>query len=205
MPANNVAKIFYVFSPFWLIQCWRIVLIYGGGGGGGGNLSRFWTNKQTFNLGRSFYWKTPKTYENDANSLIFLDPNFFLFLPITRQTFLDFTYYPEGRCIPGLQWQLPHHPRTMWEKRLVISVLRIMMTGYQHSEIVPSSCIRYTKFFSRLVQFYPTKNPLGRLWRAYEEKVVKEQWWSDASSQSHSSVNFMKNANVSTFWNFEVQ
>ena len=27
---------------------------------------------------------------------------------------------------------------------------------YQHSEIVPSRCIRYTKFFfSRLVQFYP--------------------------------------------------
>ena len=28
MPANNVAKIFYVFSPFWLIQCRRIVLIH---------------------------------------------------------------------------------------------------------------------------------------------------------------------------------
>ena len=38
-----------------------------------------------------------------------------------------------------------------------------------------------------------------KLWRAYEENVVKEQWWSDASSESYCSVNVMKNANVSTF------
>ena len=103
-----------------------------------------------------------KTYENDMNLLIFLDsiqkfqmllssrakyPNFFLFLPITRANFSWF-YLPEGRCIPGLRWKLSHHPWKVWEKhRPVISVSRIIMTGYQHSGIFPSRCIRYTNFF----------------------------------------------------------
>ena len=41
--------------------------------------------------------------------------------------------------------------------------------------------------------------PLGILWRAYEEKVVEEQWWFDASLQNYCGVKLMKNAYVSTF------
>ena len=36
-------------------------------------------------------------------------------------------------------------------------------------------------------------------------KMVKELWWSDASLQNYWNVKFMKNAYVSTFWNFELQ
>ena len=100
------------------------------------------------------------------NVLIFLDlmQKFQMLLSSMQniQFFLIFTYNPGKlflillrRCIPGLQWKLSHHPWKVWEKnRPVISVLRIIMTVYQHSEIFPSRCIQYTKFFSQLVQFY---------------------------------------------------
>ena len=87
MPWTNVAKIFDVFSSFQLILglCGRIMFIWrrgeggGGRGEGGGQLVRFWvgmcpgrTKMQTLNLGKTFHWKTPKTYGNDTNLRIFL-------------------------------------------------------------------------------------------------------------------------------------
>ena len=106
--------------------------------GGGGELARFWvgmcpdrTKMQTLNLGKTFHWKTPKMYGNDTNLRIFCIlmqkffnmtlfkgkmSNFFLFLLMARAKFSYFTYYSWGTCIPGLQWELPHHPQKVWEK-----------------------------------------------------------------------------------------
>ena len=52
----------------------------GGGGGGEGSLPKFWvgmcpgrTKKYTHNLGKIFIEKSPKTYKNDMNLLLFFD------------------------------------------------------------------------------------------------------------------------------------
>ena len=73
---TNVAKIFDVFSPFQLILCGRIMFIWGRGGGGGTcqilGMCPGRTKMQTLNLGKTFHWKTPKTYGIDTNLRIFL-------------------------------------------------------------------------------------------------------------------------------------
>ena len=79
-----------------------------GGGGGGGKLPRFWvgmspssTKKHSHKAGKIFHSKTPKTYKNDRNLLIFLDLSYnpctnLIFYSLQAQIlhifFLIFTY-----------------------------------------------------------------------------------------------------------------
>ena len=65
------------------------------------------------------------------------------------------------------------------ENRPVISDLRIIMMGYQHSEIVRSMCIRYTEFFfsagSILSSLSDVSLPkLGLHWENCEEHTEKK-------------------------------
>ena len=87
-------------------------------------------------------------------------------------------------------------------------VLRIIMMEYRPTfGSSPVEMYTDTKFvlgWFNSIQFKWCKCtkawfPLARLWRAYEEKEVKEHWCFDSSLQSYCGVKLMKNAYVSTF------